>query len=221
VAARTVGIDLGAQVVWAVAAEGRQVVAGDTFGVDPGELARLRAWCADASAVAIDAPAGPSEGRHVDDAALGTKFRPARCAEVALGRAGYWVSWVTGAGPHKPWMEVGFAVYAALDDLAPVEVFPFAVFAELLGRRPPRKDTLLGRRARLDALRTRLELPATAALWGHDGIDAAGACVVAADVAAGRARRVACGDHEGSAMFLPGRSGRDGGRPDVELLGGG
>jgi hypothetical protein len=202
-AARAVGIDLGAQVVWAVAAEDGRVVDGETFGVDADELARLRAWCGDGAVVAVDAPAGPSEGHHVDDATLGNKFRPARCAEVALGRAGYWVSWVTGPGPFKPWMEVGFAVYAALDDLSPVEVFPFAVFAELLGRRPPRKDRPAGRRARLDALATRLDLPATAALWGHDGIDAAGACVVAADLAAGRARRVACADHGGSAMWLP------------------
>ena len=194
---RAVGIDLGAHVAWAVAAEEGRVVDGRAFGVD--ELDALAAWCG-AATVAIDAPAGPSEGRHLDDETVSRKFRPARCAEVALGRAGYWVSWVTGAGPHAPWVEAGFAVYAALDHLGPLEVFPHAVFAELLGRRPPPKSTLAGRRARLSVL----DLPVGAELWGHDGIDAAAACVVAVDHSLGRARAVACGDHEGgSVMWLP------------------
>jgi hypothetical protein len=196
---RAVGIDLGAHVVWAVAAEGGRVVDGRAFGVD--ELDALTEWCGDAT-VAVDAPAGPSEGHHLHDETVSAKFRPARCAEVALGRAGYWVSWVTGAGPHAPWVEAGFAVYGALAHLAPLEVFPHAVFAELLGRRPPKKTELAGRRARLSVL----DLPPGAELWGHDGIDAAAACVVAVDHARGRARAVSCGDHEGgSVMWLPGR----------------
>jgi hypothetical protein len=196
---RAVGIDLGAHVVWAVAAVDGRVVDGATFGDD--ELDGLAAWCGEA-VVAIDAPAGPSEGRHVDDTALSTKFRPARCAEVAMGRAGYWVPWVTGAGPHATWVETGFAVYAALAHLELLEVYPHAVFGELLGRRPRNKQTAVGRRERLAAL----ELPPFAELWGHDGIDAAAACLVATDRTRGRARAVGCTDHEGgSVMWLPGR----------------
>ena len=194
---RAVGIDLGAHVVWAVAAEDGRIVDGAAFGTD--ELDALAAWCGDAT-VAIDAPAGPSEGRHLDDATVSAKFRPARCAEVALGRAGYWVSWVTGAGPFASWVEAGFAVYGALAHRSPLEVFPHAVFAALLGHRPPPKQTLAGRRARLSVL----DLPVGAELWGHDGIDAAAACRVAIDHGLGRARAVACGDHEGgSVMWLP------------------
>lgn len=197
---RAVGIDLGARAVWAVAAEGGRFVDGRAFG--PDELDALARWCGDA-VVAIDAPAGPSEGHHAGDESLSPKFRPARCAEVALGRAGYWVSWVTGAPPFQPWMEVGFGVYEALAHLEPLEVFPYAVFAELLGAKPPPKQTLAGRRARLGALE-RLGLPAGAELWGHDGLDAAAACVVAVDALAGSARVVSCGDHPGgSVMWLP------------------
>lgn len=195
---RSVGIDLGAQVVWAVAAEGGRIVDGAAFAAD--ELDALASWCGDA-VVAIDAPAGPSESRHLDDDTLAAKFRPARCAEVALRRAGYAVSWVTTDGPFVGWMKTGFAVWQALGHLAPLEVFPHAVFAELLGRRPPPKQTLAGRRARLSVL----ELPPGGELWGHDGIDAAAACVVATDHTTGRARPLACTDHDGgSVMWLPG-----------------
>jgi predicted nuclease with RNAse H fold len=199
---RAVGIDLGADVVWAVAADGATIVEGAAFGTD--ELDDLVAWCDDA-VVAVDAPAGPSEGRHVGDTTLAAKFRPARCAEVALRRAGHSVAWVTPPdGPYARWMEAGFRVFAALDRLGPLEVFPYAVFAELLGGRPPRKQTLAGRRARLGALAARLELPESSQLWGHDGIDAAAACLVAVEFARGDARRVACDDHDGgSAMWLP------------------
>jgi hypothetical protein len=194
---RAVGIDLGAHVVWAVAAEHGRIVDGAAFGV--AELDALAAWCGDAT-VAIDAPAGGSEGHHVDDETLAAKFRPARCAEVALRRYGYAVSWVTAAGPHPPWVEAGFAVYAALAHLSPLEVFPHAVFSELLGGRPPPKQTLAGRRARLSVL----DLPVGAELWGHDGIDAAAACRVAIDHTLGTARAVGCDDHEGgSLMWLP------------------
>lgn len=199
---RSIGIDLGASAVWAVAADSGRVVEGRAFG--PSELDELTAWCGDAT-VAIDAPGGPSEGAHLDDATLADKFRPARCAEVALRRAGYAVSWITGAGPFPAWVEVGFSVWQALGHLDPLEVFPHAVFAELLGHRPPPKQSLAGRRARLDVLRAALPgLPVGAELWGHDGIDAAAACVVAAQHRAGRARAVSCPDHDGgSVMWLP------------------
>jgi hypothetical protein len=197
---RAVGIDLGASAIWCVAAEDGEYAGGRVFAVD--ELDELRRWCGDA-VVAIDAPGGPSEGHHVDDGTLSAKFRPARCAEVALGRAGYWVSWVTGAGPFAPWMEVGFEVWRALDDLAPREVFPYAVFRELAGgARLASKQTLAGRRARATVLPW---LPEGADLWSHDGLDAAAACAVAGDP---DARCVRCGDHEGgSPMWLPARRG--------------
>lgn len=199
---RAVGIDLGAQAVWAVAAEDGRFAEGAVFGVELAELDRLRRWCADA-VVAIDAPAGPSEGRHLHDETLAAKFRVGRCAEVALRRAGHSVAWVTGAGPFAPWVETGFAVYEALDDLDLLEVFPHATFVEMLGHRPPPKSTLLGRRARLDTLDD-LGLPPGSELWSHDGLDAAAACLVAVDRTRGTARELRCDDHEGgSAMWLP------------------
>ncbi len=197
---RAIGIDLGATAVWCVAAEDGRFVDGRVFG--PGELDELRRWCGNA-VVAIDAPAGPSEGLDHRDQRPG-KFRRARCAEVALARAGHWVSWVAPgeAGPFRPWMETGFAVWRALADLEPLEVFPHAVFRELGDAALAKKTTLEGMRQRLALLPW---LPPGAELWGHDGIDAAAACAVAVDAAAGRARRLACDDHaDGSAMWMPG-----------------
>jgi hypothetical protein len=196
---RAVGIDLGASAVWCVAAEDGRFVDGRVFAVD--ELDALRRWCGDA-AVAIDAPAAPSEGHEHVDQKPG-KFRRARCAEVALARAGHWVSWVApgAAGPFRPWMAAGFAVWEALAGRERLEVFPHAVFRELAGVSLARKTTLAGLRQRAALLDW---LPPGAELWGHDGLDAAAACTVATDFVAGRARRLACADHpEGSAMWLP------------------
>jgi hypothetical protein len=158
--------------------------------------------------VAIDAPGGPSEGRHHDDDRVAAKFRPARCAEVALRLHGIAVPWISpGPGADvPPWMQVGFALWSALDGPA-LEVFPFGAFTGLLGHRPANKLTVAGRRQRLGALAAELDLPPTATAWGHDAIDAAVAAVVAAHHVDGRAVRVACPDHEGSVMWQPALAG--------------
>jgi hypothetical protein len=201
-----VGIDLGASAIWAVAAErapgGRWAVGGaEVFTAT--EVTEVVAWCGGAT-VAIDAPGGPSEGRHRIDERVAAKFRPARCAEVALRIHGIAVPWIAPGpdDPVPPWMQVGFDLWAALGGEA-LEVFPFGAFTALLGHRPANKLTVAGRRQRLAALAAHLELPPTAAAWGHDAIDAAVAAVVAAQHADGRAVRIACDDHEGSAMWQP------------------
>jgi hypothetical protein len=203
---RAVGIDLGQSQVWGVAAERRgrrwRIVDGRSFPAT--SLADAVAWCGDA-AVAIDAPGGRSERVHLEDTAVAAKFRPARCAEVALRLAGHAVPWIA-PGPADPapgWMEVGFALWEALGDGPRLEVYPHAVFVELLGSKPPRKTTPAGREARLRALAGHLELPPGAELWTHDGIDAAAAALVAAHHLDGRARRLACEGHDGSVMWLP------------------
>lgn len=204
------GIDLGASAIWAVAAErgagGRWAVAGaEVFAVD--ELAALTGWLGEAT-VAIDAPGGPSERRHLADDRVAAKFRPARCAEVALRLAGVAVAWVAPGpdDPVPPWMQVGFDVWTAVGPGA-LEVFPFGAFTALLGRRPANKLTVTGRRQRLSVLAGELVLPDTAAAWGHDAIDAAVAAVVAAHHVDGRAVRVACGCEGGSVMWQPATAG--------------
>ncbi len=210
-AGRAVGIDLGASAVWSVAAEqgtgGWSVVGAAVHGID--ELDDVVAWCEGAT-VAIDAPGGLSERLHLDDTALAAKFRLARCAEVALRRDGHAVAWISpSAGQPVPaWMQVGFDLWAAFaatrsGDELPLEVFPHAVFTALLGRRPPNKLTIAGRRARLAVLEEHLLVPPTAVAWGHDAIDAAAAAVVAAHRVEGRARLLRCPDHDGSVMWQP------------------
>jgi hypothetical protein len=81
--ARAVGVDLGGSAIWCVGAERASawaVSAAEVFAAD--ELDEVVAWC-DGATVAIDAPGGSSEGRHVDDDGLAARFRSARCAEVA------------------------------------------------------------------------------------------------------------------------------------------
>ena len=201
-----VGIDLGQATVWGVAAErgagGWHVVDGRAFpAADAAEVVR---WC-DGATVAIDAPGARSEGRHLADASLSPKFQRARCAEVALLRAGHAVSWVAplDGAPVAAWMQVGFDLWDAFGDRSPLEVFPYAVFAELLGARPPKKQTPAGQRARLDVVARHLRLPTGVELWGHDGIDAAAAAIVAGHHADGRARRLGCDHDDGSVMWLP------------------
>lgn len=200
------GIDLGAAAIWAVAAErsveGRWAVTGaEVFAAV--ELGEVAAWC-DGATVAVDAPGGRSEGRHHGDERVAAKFRPARCAEVALRLHGIAVPWISPGpdDPVPPWMQVGFDLWAALGGEV-LEVFPFGAFTALLGHRPANKLTVAGRRQRLAALGGALDLPATASVWGHDAVDAAAAAVVAAHHADGLAVRIACADHNGSVMWQP------------------
>ena len=134
---RAVGIDLGAHVVWAVAAEDGRIVDGAAFGSD--ELDALAAWCGDA-VVAIDAPGGAERGPP--------RRRPVAVGEVPAGplRRGR----PPPGGLRRPvrhgrrtvtprGCEAGFAVFDALATSTPIEVYPHAVFCELLGGEPPTK----------------------------------------------------------------------------------
>jgi predicted nuclease with RNAse H fold len=212
VAARVLGIDLGASAIWSVAAErGRDGWLVTGGAVHPPDEIRSLVAAHPGATVAIDAPGGPSERLHLADDGLARKFQVARCAEVALRLDGYAVSWVA-PGPDDlvpGWVQVGFEVWATFRAAGtePLEVFPHAAFAVLLGRRPPNKQTVAGRRARLDVLGGHLVLPHPARLWGHDAIDAAIAAVVATHHVEGRARRLTCADHETSAMWQPAMPG--------------
>lgn len=173
---------------------------------DPsGVVEWVRSLDAPVSLVAVDAPSALSSGAHARDAALAPKFRAARCGEVALGRErGVWVPWVSppsGAPGVAGWIRVGLAVFEALADagFVAVETYPHAVFRSLAGGTVPAKSSAegLARRARL-LREAGLEEP-TLPVWGHDGLDAAAAALVAADPAASA---VTCG-HDGSAIWLP------------------
>ena len=136
--------------------------------------------CADARAVAVDAPSAPATGR-VHDGARSPKFARARCNEIAAGEElGVWVPWVTPELAECPgWMRTGFALWDALRAAghAPVEVYPAGSFWLLNGRRwPPKKSSPEGRLARLALLEP---FVGTLHLTSHDHIDAVLAAVVA------------------------------------------
>ena len=64
------------------------------------EIGALTAWAAQATVIAIDAPADLSTEPHAAEDALPPQFRRARCAEIALGRDhGIWVPWTSPTGP--------------------------------------------------------------------------------------------------------------------------
>jgi predicted nuclease with RNAse H fold len=202
-----VGVDVGARTLHCAGIEASGALADIALlpADEPGALAR---WCAGAAVVAIDAPESPSTAPHADDADLAPKFRPARCAEIELGRRhGIWVSWVApGEPPFPGWMESGFRAFRALRVAGGpelLEVYPYAGFRELAGGRPPAsKRSAAGRRERA-ALLAQAGLPGSGvAELSHDLIDALIAALIARDRAGGRARRVTCG-HDGSAIWLP------------------
>jgi predicted nuclease with RNAse H fold len=214
---RVVGIDLGASTVHAVAlsldltVDGRRsVVAADLFDVDR-DADGLVGFCRSPH-VAIDAPDGLSRAPHLGDSRMGPKFQRARCAEGALGRAHrVWVPWTTPTTEPVPrWMAAGFAVWELLRAAAdPIEVYPHAVFWRLAGRQLLHKQTAAGRRARLAALDRVVDLPAFAAAWSHDMIDALAAALVAWHHWNGTAEPVTCAaddpwsDHDRSAIWMP------------------
>src|SRR4051812_43657504 len=196
---RCIGVDVGAAKLHAVALPLLDVRVFD-------DVAALARWAAGATAVAIDAPAQLSTRPHADDGALAPKFRHARCGEIALGREhGYWVPWVGPAErPDGGWLAVGLAAH---DALAPaLEAYPYAGFRELAGGAAlARKQTRDGRSQRAGLLHA-AGVDAEPS-WSHDALDAALCALVAADHAAGRARRVTCG-HDDSAIWLPGSVAR-------------
>jgi hypothetical protein len=199
------GIDVAADRLYAVQlAPDGSVVRAAVLGAD--ELAEVRAWAAEVDAVAIDAPEAPSTEPHTGDSSLSTKFRPARCAEIGLGqRRSIWVPWVTPASePFSGWMSLGFELFAALQGVATVvETYPYAIFRTLnQGRAVSAKTTLAGHRARCELLRANGVVDPPLAMWGHDGLDATAAALVALGVASSRSEPVTCG-HDGSAIWLP------------------
>ena len=206
------GIDLGASLLHLVGLDSDghlalgEVVELDGLGplltgMDPGT------W------VAIDAPDEQREPRHLADADLSRKFQPARCAEVALGRRGYWVPWVTPplGGDVQGWMQTGFDVWRKVraTGLRAIEVYPYAAF-QVFGRggKLAKKSTREGLRQRIDLLENAGFHAQGMPLWSHDGLDAAVAAVVARDARAGTAEKVLCEhldgtEYDGSAIWLP------------------
>jgi hypothetical protein len=158
--------------------------------------------------VAIDAPAAPSAGRHVDDVTVNRKFRTARCSEIELGRQrGIWVPWVTPMeGATTPgWMRLGFGLHEMLRGGGggePMEVYPHGVFHRLSkGGKLIKKTSLEGNRARVELLRS-AGVRLAVELLTHDGVDA----VAAALVAWGPSEGIGCPvgpAHDGSLIWLP------------------
>jgi Protein of unknown function (DUF429) len=210
----SVGIDLGASTIHVVAlgpAGDRRpaVVAARTF--DAADLAGVVELARGASDVAIDAPAQLSTAPHRGDESISTKFRTARCGEIALGeQAGIWVPWVTPDDATKVagWMQVGFDLWAVLrgDGHEPLEVYPAGVFRVLAGKVPPRKTTRAGVQARIQLLSREIQLPPMVEMWSHDGIDALGAALTAHQKGLGVARGIRhdASTCDGSAVWLPG-----------------
>ena len=202
-----VGIDVGASRLHAVALGGGRVRAAAVLDPDPqGVVEWLRSLDGPVARVAVDAPSGLSAGAHAGDDALAPKFRAARCGEIALGRErGVWVPWVsppTDAVDVAGWIRVGLSVFEALGAAGydAVETYPHAVFRALAGGKVPAKSTAEGLARRAGLLRAAGVEESTLPLWGHDGLDAAAAALVAADP---DASAVTCG-HDGSAIWLPG-----------------
>jgi predicted nuclease with RNAse H fold len=202
-----VGIDVGASRLHLVALAGdRRVLSAAVLPTT--ELADAVAFCVGVGPrrVAVDAPSGLSPSAHADDGTLAPKFRAARCGEIALGRdAGVWVPWVSppiGAVDIAPWIAVGLALFDALADagLEAVETYPHAVFRSLAdGERVPAKSTAEGLRRRVQLLRAAGVEEPTLPMWGHDGLDAAAAALVAVD----REPQVLTCGHDSSSIWLP------------------
>jgi predicted nuclease with RNAse H fold len=200
-----VGIDVGANRLH-VAALDRRGRVHDAAVFSRAQLPELAEWLPEAEVVAIDAPAALSAAPHAGDETLGTKFRRARCAEIALGRNfGYWVPWVTPAGPPMPgWMETGFAVYEALgrSRRTLLEVYPYAGFRRLANRQLAKKTTVAGLVQRVELLWAAGVQGEGLQMWSHDSLDALLGAVVAKRYAEGAAVEASCG-HDDSAIWLP------------------
>jgi len=144
---------------------------GSTTGLSAG-LATLR----QPFVVAVDAPQARSDfpiRRPEVRAALPVpppegRFRRYRICDYEVARRGMPLYLLPEPGMSAPrWMRVGFALFRRLqekhglrlpvdaDDHAAtlLEVYPYASFVTLLGRRPPRKTTAAGAALRIGALR--------------------------------------------------------------------
>lgn len=206
-----VGIDLGGAAVFGVRlTEENGLRLAESFLGRASDMNELVAFCSGATSIAIDAPSDLSTLRHRSDGTLKPKFQEARCCEIALGQDfGIWVPWITPAdlSDCQTWMVVGFDVWTALREAGhrPLETYPHGAFTVLAGARPPKKSTVEGLKLRTELLAGRMTLPESVTLWGHDGLDAAVAALVAADHdSAMRADHLhdSCDD---SAIWLPTR----------------
>lgn len=199
-----VGIDLGASAIDVVAVGSSLDLVGAAV-LAPDLLDDLLELVAGAECVAIDAPSALSTAPHLDDASLSPKFRPARCAEIALGRDhGVWVPWVTPTTDPVAWMSLGLRLYTELDAASRrcIEVYPHAIFQALAGRRLPKKTTEAGIVARAAALREAGVRATGLEAWSHHRLDAAAGALTAYRASFGAARPVTCG-HDGSSIWLP------------------
>ena len=209
------GIDVGAKALNCVPLNGNYEVA-DCAVFDAGDVADTCRWMEGAGVVAIDAPAELSVGAHLNDPdpKLSSKFRRARCAEVALGRQhGYWVPWITPMSVDPgTWMAVGLVLHAsvrAATKATVLEVYPHACFRMLAGGAAlEKKSSVAGSARRVDLLRQRGITAQCLEMWSHDGLDAMVAAVTAVQHFAGEAIEVVCGtesgcEPDGSRMWLP------------------
>jgi predicted nuclease with RNAse H fold len=191
----------------------------------PGELTTwLVAEAGDGGIVAVDAPLRTAEGLLLDPAYRSTIVPPPppgrylnyRECDYQLIRRGLPLYQVPFRYADCPaWMRVGFAVYEALlgsgrwsifdgayGDNHLAEVYPFAVFAVLLGHVPPAKHTPEGRAARIEALRSQLAGGPDLQNCAHHELDALAAAVTARALREGRATWV--GNPREGLMVLPG-----------------
>jgi predicted nuclease with RNAse H fold len=205
------GIDVGAR--WC-----HFVTLGNDERVhDAGYLAsdhpeRLHGLLSDVDVVAIDGPDAWADNLHAEDENVRPKFRR-RCAEFALRRLGYAVSWATEDEQEASgWQRTSIRMYEAADDLLDarrvIEVYPHACFLHLAeSTQLPRKSTPPGIRVRAELMVDYVPTLASERLhaWTPDFLDALVAAVTARDAArAPAATSVECESHPGrSRMHLP------------------
>ncbi|HVB04867.1 MAG TPA: DUF429 domain-containing protein [Acidimicrobiales bacterium] len=211
---RAVGIDVGAETIWAVSFDLDERARPATAWLShPVDLVGLAERCEGAAVVAVDAPAAPSDRPHLGDERLASKFQAARCGEVALRRRGIAVPWVTpprGTVP-APWVATGYAVWEALlsQSLTVVETYPHGIFWRLFGAPITHKQHPAGHLRRIAVLREIAPLPEGVEMWSHDGIDALACATLAVLVADGAGERADCTEdggwptHDGSSIWLP------------------
>ena len=225
-AVRAVGIDVGTTAHHAVLLRGADttvsgrhclptVTAVHMAVLDrPGSLDALVELCARADAVGIDAPDRQTGGCSLHAGARG------RCAEVALAARAHGRSTRLVGGPvsmltpawdapfpeRLGWMRTGFALWrelaAACPDTLAVETYPSGSFRRLAaGASPPVRLAPRRRRAaalqRLELLTGLAEIPATAAMWSLDGVDALAAALAVYGLVVGRGAVVAHHEHAG------------------------
>lgn len=174
--------------------------------------------------IAVDAPLRTAEGLLLDPPYRATVAPPPppgryvnyRECDYQLIRRGLPLYQVPFRYADCPaWMRAGFAVYDALlatgswslFDGGPAgnrvaEVYPFAVFAALLGHIPPAKHTPEGRAARSAALQTRLTGFPDLTGCTHHELDALAAAVTAHALRNGQATWV--GSPREALIVLPG-----------------